>query len=335
VSRYILVCYIEKRENKEVLCLRIKIVGAGALGMLFASQLSSTEAQIELLTHTEGQSDALKRDGLHFIANNKESNIPIEVSSIYSDQCSTDKSDPVDWILLMVKQKDITEPLIQRLLLLATKETRLLCFQNGIGHKELLDQRFPSNRLYAAITSEAALKLSMHSVRHTGRGTTWLGRMEESSAFSDEFDEKEIMLHSLLIKAGFEVFLSKKMISYIWNKLLINAVINPITAIMQIKNGGLLQSPFLMELMSSLLEEGQLVTQKLGIETEANLWEQLLLVCERTSENQSSMMKDIAQGKTTEIEWINGALIRQADKFKLKIPAHETIYRMVKHLESR
>jgi 2-dehydropantoate 2-reductase len=315
--------------------LRIKIVGAGALGLLFANQLSSTEAQIELITHTEYQSDALKRNGLHFMDTNKESTVPIEVYSIFSDRWIADLSEPVDWLLLMVKQKDINEPLLERLLQLATHETRLLCFQNGIGHKELLEQRFPSNQLYAAITTEAALKLSNHSVRHTGRGITWLGRMEESNADSDEFDEKEIMLHSLLIKAGFEVFLSKKMISYIWNKLLINAVINPITAIMQINNGGLLQSSYLLELMRSLLEEGRSVAQKKGIETEANIWEQLLLVCERTSENQSSMMKDIAQGRTTEIEWINGALLRQANKFKLEIPAHETVYRMVKHLESR
>jgi 2-dehydropantoate 2-reductase len=315
--------------------LRIKIVGAGALGLLFASQLSSTQAQIELITHTESQSDALKRNGLHSMDTNKESTVTIEVYSIFSERWVADISDPVDWILLMVKQKDINERLLERLLQLATQETRLLCFQNGIGHKELLEQRFPSDRLYAAITTEAALKLSNHSVRHTGRGATWLGRMEESSAASEEFDEKEIMLQSLLIKAGFEVFLSKKMISYIWNKLLINAVINPITAIMQINNGGLLQSSYLKELMLSLLEEGRIVAQKMGIETEDNLWEQLLLVCERTSENQSSMMKDIAQGRKTEIEWINGALLRQADKFKLEIPAHETVYRMVKHLESR
>jgi 2-dehydropantoate 2-reductase len=315
--------------------LRIKIVGAGALGLLFASQLSSTEAQIELITHSESQSDALKRNGLHSIDINKESTIPIDVYSFFSDRCIADLSDPVDWILLMVKQKDITKPLIERLLQLATQDTRLLCFQNGIGHKELLEQRFPSNRLYAAITTEAALRLSNHSVKHTGRGMIWLGRMEESSAAMAGFDQKEIMLQSLLIKAGFEVFLSKKIISYIWNKLLINAVINPITAIMQINNGDLLQSSNLRELMFSLLEEGRLVAQNSGIETADNLWEQLLLVCERTSENQSSMLKDIAQGKTTEIEWINGALLRQANKLKLEIPTHGSVYRMVKHLESR
>jgi 2-dehydropantoate 2-reductase len=315
--------------------MRIKIVGAGALGLLFASRLSSTETRIELITHSESQSNELKRNGLHLIDSSGAGIKPVEVCSIYSDQGSADRSEPVDWILLTVKQKDINQPLLERLSKLTTEESRLLCFQNGIGHKELLDQRFAPNRLYAAITTEGALKLSNHSVKHSGRGTTWMGRMEESRADSDPFDEKEIMLQSLLVKAGFEVFLSKKIISYIWNKLLINAVINPISAIMQIKNGDLLQSQYLMDLMRSLLEEGRLVAQKLGIETEDNLWEQLLLVCERTSENQSSMMKDIAQERKTEIEWINGALLRLADKFKLQIPVHETIYRMVKHLESR
>jgi 2-dehydropantoate 2-reductase len=324
-----------KREKNEVQPMRIKMVGAGALGLLFASRLSSTKAHIELITHTERQSAALKSNGLLFMDTNKDSTVPIDAYSIVSDKSDTKHSDPADWIFLMVKQKDIREPLLEQLSLMAGAKTRLLCFQNGIGHMELLAQRFPSSRLYAAITTEAALKLSDHSVRHTGSGATWFGRMEESDVDSDEFDEMEIMLQTLLIKAGFEVFLSKKIISYIWNKLLINSVINPITAIMQINNGGLLQSEYLMQLMRSLFEEGRAVAHIRGIETEANLWEQLLLVCRRTSENHSSMMKDLVQGRTTEIEWINGALIRHADQFKLSIPAHETVYRMVKHLESR
>jgi 2-dehydropantoate 2-reductase len=119
-----------------------------------------------------------------------------------------------------------------------------------------------------------------------------------------------------------------------WNKLLINAVINPLTAIFQIKNGELLNSLYIKDLMMALLEEGRKVAKYAQIDISDDLWEQLLQVCERTAENQSSM-KDIAEGRITEIDWINGALLNWANPYKLALPTHQTVYRMVKYLESR
>jgi 2-dehydropantoate 2-reductase len=313
----------------------IRIVGAGALGLLFAARLKAISAHIELITHSQKQSDLLNLQSLTYINNNTEILMAIDACSIQSYECITNKSEPVDWIFLMVKQKDITESLLSQLIRLSTPETRVLCFQNGIGHMELLNNVFPANRLYIAITTEGALKLSEHSIQQAGQGTTWLGGMDKTSYGSSEFDESEKMLQSMLIEAGFEVYLSKKIISSIWNKLLINAVINPLTAIFQINNGALLQAFYLQEIMKALLVEGCLVAKYAKIEIADDLWEQLLQVCERTAENQSSMMKDIVEGRTTEIDWINGSLLQYADKFKLVLPAHQTLYRMVKHLESR
>jgi 2-dehydropantoate 2-reductase len=314
--------------------MRIRIVGAGALGMLFTSKITTTKAQVELITHTHNQSDLLSMNGLKVVDANMERIFPVQAYSITSCNDTADLLDPVDWLFLMVKQKDITKNLLTQLLLLATEETRVLCFQNGIGHIEVLKQAFPGNRLYAAITTEGALKKSEHSFRHTGRGTTWFGRIEETNDCAD-YDEREINLQTMLSEAGFEVFLSKKIISNIWNKLLINAVINPLTAILQIKNGVLLESVYMQDLMRALFEEGCKVASYAKIEIADNLWEQLVQVCEGTAENKSSMLKDIMEGRTTEIDWINGALLRYANEYKLVLPAHQTLYRMVKHLESR
>jgi 2-dehydropantoate 2-reductase len=314
--------------------VRIRIVGTGALGMLFTSKITTTKAQVELITHTHNQSDLLTTNGLKAVEPDLERLFPVQAYSITSSNDTADLLEPVDWLFLMVKQKDVTQNLLTQLLLLATEETRVLCFQNGIGHMEVLKQAFPVNRLYAAITTEGALKLSEHSFRHTGRGTTWVGRMEETNDCAD-WDEQEINLQSMLIEAGFEVFLSKKIISNIWNKLLINAVINPLTAILQIKNGALLESVYMQDLMRALFAEGCLVASYAKIEIADNLWEQLVQVCEGTAENQSSMLKDIIEGRTTEIDWINGALLQYANEYKLVLPTHQTLYRMVKHLESR
>jgi 2-dehydropantoate 2-reductase len=315
--------------------VRIRIVGAGALGLLFTSKISTTIAQVELITHTQYQSDLLTMKGLMAVDANMERILPVQAYSMTSSNYDANLAMPVDWLFLMVKQKDVNSALLKQLLLLATEETRVLCFQNGIGHMEVLKQGFPVNRLYAAITTEGALKVSEHSFRHTGQGTTWFGRIEETYNDLDEWDEQEIKLQSMLIEAGFEVFLSKKIISNIWNKLLINASINPLTAIFQIKNGALLESVYMRDLMRTLFEEGCLVAGYAKIEIDDNLWKQLVQVCERTAENQSSMLKDILDGRDTEIDWINGALLQLANKYKLALPAQQTVYRMVKYLESR
>lgn len=321
--------------EKEVQLVRIRIVGAGALGLLYASKLRETSALVELITHSQNQSDLLNKNGLVAIEANKETRVTLDTFSIGSSNYSDGSTGTVDWLFLMVKQKDITEILLNQLIGLSTLETRVVCFQNGIGHFELLMKVFPTNRLYAAITTEGAIKLSEDSVKHTGYGVTWLGRVKADPNELSEWDESEKMLHSMLIEAGFEVYLSKKITSRIWNKLLINAIINPLTAIFQMKNGALLESVYVKELMKTLLEEGSMIAQHAQIKISDDLWEQLLLVCEKTAENQSSMMKDITEGRTTEINWINGALLRYAHQYKLALPTHQTIYQMVKHLESR
>jgi 2-dehydropantoate 2-reductase len=315
--------------------VRIRIVGAGALGLHFTSKITTTKAQVELITHTQNQSDLLTMRGLMAVDANMERLFPVQAYTVTSSKYAADLLEPVDWLFLMVKQKDVTRSLLKQLLLLSTEETRVICFQNGIGHIEVLKQGFPVNRLYAAITTEGALKISEHSFRHTGRGTTWFGRIEETNYDLAEWDDQEIKLQSMLIEAGFEVFLSKKIINNIWNKLLINASINPLTAIFQINNGALLESVYMRDLMRALFEEGCLVAGYAKIEIADNLWEQLVKVCERTAENQSSMLKDLIEGRTTEIDWINGALLQLANEYKFALPTHQTVYQMVKYLESR
>jgi 2-dehydropantoate 2-reductase len=315
--------------------LRIRIVGAGALGLLFTSQLRKTSAEVELITHSSKQSELLTANGLLSIDHNKETRVTLKTYSIGSTNYINETTKPVDWLFLMVKQKDITDLLLNQLTDLATERTRIVCFQNGIGHIELLMKVFSEKQLYAAITTEGAIKLSDCSVKHAGNGITWLGRVENEPNERTEWDLAEKMLHSVLIEAGFEIYLSKKITSRIWNKLLINAVINPLTAIFQMRNGSLLESTHAQELMKSLMEEGRMVAQLAQIEIAEDLWEQLLIVCEKTAENHSSMKQDIANGALTEIDWINGALIWCADQYNLTLPTHQTVYRMIKHLESR
>jgi 2-dehydropantoate 2-reductase len=313
--------------------VRIRIVGAGSMGMLFAGKISCTGIRVELITHTMEQRDKLNNKSLCLLENGIEQSI--HVWATYCASVDYSESEASDWIFLMVKQKDITDSLFKQLKPFVNEGTRFLCFQNGLGHLEKVQHEFPENQVYAAVTTEAARKISDDIVEHTGFGITWFGKIEKASSKVLKWDEQEKNLQNLLINAGFEVYLSNKMNSLIWNKLILNSVINPLTAILGIHNGGLLCSPPLRDLMKNLLEEGCTVAHQLDVEIADDLWEQLLQVCERTANNHSSMLQDINEGRVTELEWINGALLKCAKFHQLSLPSHDVLYRMVKHLESR
>lgn len=127
--------------------------------------------------------------------------------------------------------------------------------------------------------------------------------------------------------------MSKNMEIRIWSKLVINAVINPLTAILRVKNGELLESAWTRELMLDLYREACLVAEAKDIQLPDDLWQTILTVCEATSRNHSSMLQDIEQSRTTEIDRINGSLLQMAEELNLDLPAHRTVYRLVKALE--
>lgn len=247
---------------------------------------------------------------------------------------------------------------------------RLICFQNGIGHTERLSRFIDAGRIYTAITTEGSHKMTTCQIAHKGKGQTIIGpvpsreydadhrtgavndrqrsshvisipqsRHEQSELLLQPVKsmhvhrKTEIKLQSALNAAGFESYLSNQMERYIWNKLLINAIINPLTAIHRIKNGQLTESPFLLRKMTELYEEGVGLARAMEVNVAEDLWQQLLLVCQRTAGNSSSMLQDVLQGRQTEIEWINGSLIRMALQLGMSLPCHEALYDRVKLME--
>jgi 2-dehydropantoate 2-reductase len=115
----------------------------------------------------------------------------------------------------------------------------------------------------------------------------------------------------------------------IYRKLLINAVINPLTAIWRIPNGGLLASGERMKLMRELYDEAVAVYDACGIVHENGTWDSIIGVCRATSGNTSSMLADVLAARATEIRWINGSIVEMAERSGLAVPLHRWMCRMV------
>lgn len=310
--------------------MKIVIVGAGSLGLLLAGKLAAVpDAEVSLITRSKEQAARISFSGLQleeggqtlFIAN---------VGAVPSED-AVKRTPHADWMLLTTKQTHWSDALIQLLSRGLERGGKLVLFQNGVGHLERLQEAgVPLDQVYVAVTTEGARKDADHAVAHTGIGMTSLGGAHAgaSSAPLEAFGR-------MLQQAGLQSEIVPDIEQYVWRKLLINSVINPLTAILRIRNGELLQSPHYVKMMRALLEEGVAAVQQFQEDEKEQIWEQLLSVCEKTSENSSSMLQDILAERETEIESINGAIVRLAAERRMAVPTHEAVYHMVKGIQAK
>ncbi|UUZ96101.1 2-dehydropantoate 2-reductase [Paenibacillus sp. P25] len=306
--------------------IRTTIIGGGAMGLLLCSRLVLSGRKTELIVRTKRQKDELLQSGLTLIDGEERHRIEAGGSDLLRVLTAAEAEQAVSgagrspgesrpfshYLVLAVKQTAITPELVGLIERISGPDTWIVCLQNGIGHVEKLTQRVALNRIWLSVTTEGALKHAAGEVAHTGRGMTWLGSPGGESD-PDTLAEQKKWLNCLEL-AGFRTSLSKNITSRVWQKLLTNAVINPLTAILRVTNGELPSRQDAYILMRTLFEESEALAVKLGIELATDLWEQILTVCRSTSGNRSSMLQDVLAGRRSEIEAISGELLRLAGK---------------------
>lgn len=325
--------------------MEVKIVGAGSLGLLYAGKLAAARIPVTVATRTEEQAQALRENGITVVRRHDGTGTiqhgTVNAVSVQAETCLDGKGERErGWLLLTVKQRHLTQPLLGYLSRQASAGFRIAALQNGIGHIEQLASVIPQGQLAAAVTTEGAARQGFDRVEHTGSGMTVIGYAdgggeEPSGGGPAETDRPLKVLQKTLEQAGFDTLLSKNINTFIWNKLVINSVINPLTAIHGIPNGQLLDSPFLRMRMKLLFDEAMQVARAEQASPSPDLWDRLIEVCRRTAGNHSSMLQDLQGGRETEVEWINGSLLCKGQSRGLRLPAHEAVYRAIKELERK
>lgn len=315
---------------------KLLVIGGGSVGLLVSAKLAQSGADVTLLVRAEHQAEAVRANGLRLSEGEDVFSVMLPCVSyerLDSPAVAAARIGQADYVLLAVKQQHLVGSLIEYAVALAGSDGRLLCFQNGIGHVEVLSAHMAVNRIDIAVTTEGAHRLSGCHVVHTGKGVTRIGCADADSLEAAGKNAQKMII-SAMNQAGFETVLSKQVVEIMWNKLLLNAVINPLTALLRLRNGELPATAQGQDLMRLLLQEGVAVAAASGIQIRDDLWGQLIEVCEKTADNESSMLQDITRGRTTEIDWINGALVRAAQEQGVPVPGHEMILKLVKAVEA-
>ncbi|HEY9055209.1 MAG TPA: 2-dehydropantoate 2-reductase, partial [Rectinemataceae bacterium] len=211
---------------------------------------------------------------------------------------------------------------------LAKPDTIALTLQNGLGNEEILRRHFGAHRTAAGVTSQGATFLGPGRIRHAGKGPTHM-------AMSNGDQSRLEPLAEALSAAGFEVHVDKDVAGMVWSKLLINVGINALTALLGVKNGALLDYPDIKAVMADLVAEALAVVRAKGITlTYADPLATVYEVAAKTGANFSSMLQDFQKNRASEIDFMNGAILREAKALGLSVPVNETLTRLVRTLDS-
>lgn len=304
--------------------MKIGVVGPGAMGCLLAVRLAQAGLEVLMLDHRPERAALIRRQGLRLETGEGEVRRKVAVTLEPSDL------EGADLILICVKAYD-TEAVARKLQGLPIGPF-FLTLQNGVGNVELLGKYLPPGKVLAGITSHGATSLGPGRARHAGTGDTHIGLGFEGGAVEDQAGLG--LARTALATAGFEVRLAPRIGSLIWSKLLVNVGINALTALTRLPNGGLLDFPAPEEIMAGAVQEAVQVAAAKGIPLiYENPLEAVRQVCRLTASNVSSMLQDVLRGKKTEIDFINGAIVREGEKTGRPAPINGLLTGLVRTIE--
>ncbi|MBV1880059.1 MAG: 2-dehydropantoate 2-reductase [Pseudomonadales bacterium] len=327
------------------------ILGAGSLGCLWAAYLSKTNTRITLiLKNRESQQVWENQKGLSLEF--QERTVPIgvdgltRVNTCIADDFASKKQGSFIDVLLVTTKAHQTLDAVLAIKPTINDNTAILLMQNGLGIYEELKTALPNAIILCASTTEGAYQKQRFQVVHAGQGTTYLGNFETDKNITDtgivHANNKNyphlLSLQEVLSTTGLQVEIDPQIESRLWQKLAINCAINGLTVVHQCQNGKLLPMPDAKNRMKKICDEVASVMIAKGIlsnqapVTGESLFETVEQVAIATQYNYSSMLQDLNQQRSTEIAYINGYLIRQAEQLNLPCPYNRELLHQVNEL---
>ncbi len=297
--------------------MRVGIVGAGALGTLFGQRLAASN-EVVLLERRPEVVEAVRRDGLRVDGEGRSAYPTTEPRELFGVQV----------LFVFVRATDTLRalrPFASEL----SPATAIVSLQNGLGNEEAIKTSLGGTiSLVIGATTESALTVGPGDVRRVGDGATVLG----SAGASPEVVNR---VARLLVDAGFRASAAYDIRPHLWGKLIANAAINPVAALLDRPNGVVLSDPNAGDVARSLAQEAATVANAMRIPLPfTDPWSYVRTIAEQTAELDNSMLHDLRAGASTEVDFINGAVVAAGRRAGVATPYNETLTALVKACES-
>jgi 2-dehydropantoate 2-reductase len=296
--------------------MRICVFGAGALGSALGGMLAGRNDVF--LIGRKPHVEAIRKRGL-VLQGDMSRTVRLPAFTNIS------RVAPPELLLMTTKAYDTGSALME-CRPWVTGETAVLTLQNGIGNLEAL-RGWKGRRAFGGTTTLGSTMVSPGKVRISGLGRTMIG-----SELDPDYSKKIV---GVFAESGVPSGFSENMMSEMWAKAIVSACINPITAILRVPNGRLLESGAVSRLVLEVSKECERVARAHGIELpQSRMYPRVRAVARDTARNLSSMLQDVMRGSRTEIDQINGVIWRLSEEHGLDAPLNKTLTAMVQSLEA-
>lgn len=301
--------------------MKIVVLGAGAMGSIFGGHLAEAGEDVVLLDVWREHVEAVNKRGLHVTGVSGDRYIRVKATTNAKD------IGKADLVILAVKTYN-TKDALKNSRSIFTPDTILLTIQNGLIDINMLEQLSGTSRVLVGVTGHGATMLGPGEVYHAGRGKTIIG--DPHGGVTEEV--KHIV--EMFNRANLEAEASPDVQGVVWTKLMANVGINPTTALTRLRNGEIIENPETRTIMEMAVREAYEVARALGVKLLVDDPVAYVIdIAKRTSTNKSSMLQDVERQRPTEIDVINGAVVRFGKQLKVPVTINEVLTNLIKGLE--
>jgi len=302
--------------------MKIAVVGAGAMGSLYGGKLSAIPGnEVYMLDVWKDHVDAINANGLLMEEDGEFIKYPVKAT--------TDASTVgvCDLVLVFVKST-LTKSAVENNRAVFGPDTLVLTLQNGLGNVDLIAEVVGDKNIIAGTTACGANMIGPGKMRHAGTGATIIGEL------TGETTDRLKKVVDMITEAGLMGQLSNNVTGLIWDKLIVNVGINAICGILDRQNGKLLEYPEMEFLMEAAVAEAIAVAKAKGVELGfADPLAHVKDVAKATGANVCSMLADVRAHRKTEIDMINGAIVREGAKVGVATPVNMVLSKLIENLQ--
>lgn len=303
--------------------MKVAVVGSGAMGGIWAARLALAGNEVVVIDVATEVVAAIERDGL--VVENKEGEVETARVRATADAASVG---PVDVVFVFVKAQH-TAAVAEGAQPLIGAETTVVSLQNGWGNSDVLASVYPPQQIAMGVTYHSGTVVAPGRVAHTGRSMTFLGPYADGAGLA-----RAQAVGALMTAAGIETTVTAEVKTEVWKKLILNTATLPTSALTLLRAGELGQPGAMLDLIDQLAIESTQVARALGYPIEeGERIERIHAVLAGAGMGKPSMLQDVEARRKTEIEVINGAVVREAERVGVDVPINRAMVALVGGLE--
>lgn len=301
--------------------MRICVVGSGAMGSLYGGTLAKAGHHVDLVDAWPEHVDIINRDGFRMSGATGEFHLPLKASTDVRDFAGTAD------VVFLHTDTNSTRKAAESAGIALNADGFVLSLQNGIGNVEALSEVLGANRVCGGVSYHSATMSGPGHALHTNPGPTYVGEQDGSKS------TRITALAEAMATAGFDPHVVDNLQGAIWTKFVLNCGVNALCAASGLRCGEMARNEGTSRLQDKILEEVMAVVSAKGIKL--SIEDPIALVKHESLAryNIPSMMMHIQLGRKTEIDAINGALVREAEALGLSVPYNDALSMMIKGRE--